>query len=269
MSVIVCIGSGNMGVALMKGACGTSGTSIFFTDAIDEKAEKAADFLGEEIFKNNVEAAEKGDYIFLAVKPQVLNKVLDEISPVVKKRLKNGSPPVIVSMAAGWSIEKIQTVIGTKAPVVRIMPNTPALISDGMIVFTPSPEVPLDKIKELEVYLNGAGHVDQLEERYLNAVTGLSGSGPAFVYLFIQAMADGGVLSGLPRDKALRYASQTVIGAASMVQKMGKHPEELKDMVTSPGGTTMAGLGVLESRGFRGSVMKAVEASWKRAEELG
>ena len=269
MSVIVCIGSGNMGVALMKGACGTPGTSIFFTDADAEKAEKAADFLGEEVIKTNTEAAEKGDFIFLAVKPQVLEKVLAEISHVVKKRLKTASPPVLVSMAAGWSIEKIQNAIGAKAQIVRIMPNTPAIINHGMIVYSPSPEVPVKTIKELEGILSGAGHVDRLDERYLNAVTGLSGSGPAFVYLFIEAMADGGVTSGLPRDKALRYAVQTVIGAASMVQKMGKHPEELKDMVASPGGTTIAGLGVLESRGFRGSVMKAVEAAWKRAIELG
>jgi pyrroline-5-carboxylate reductase len=269
MSIIVCIGSGNMGVALMKGACGTSGTSIFFTDSVAEKAKEAADFLGEEALKTNIEAAEKGDYIFLAVKPQILKEVLTEITPVIKERLKTSSPPVIVSMAAGWSIEKIQDTIGVKAPIVRIMPNTPALINDGMIAFTTSPEVTENKMKEIETILSGAGNVDRLEERYLNAVTGLSGSGPAFVYLFIEAMADGGVLSGLPRDKALHYAAQTVKGAASMVQKMGKHPGELKDMVTSPGGTTMAGLNILESRGFRGSVMKAVEAAWKRAIELG
>jgi pyrroline-5-carboxylate reductase len=269
MSIIACIGSGNMGVALMKGACGTAGTSIFFTDAVAEKAKTAADFLGEEILKTNIEAAQKGDYIFLAVKPQVLKQVLAEIAPSIKERLKKGAPPVLVSMAAGWSIEKIQSIIEVKAPVIRIMPNTPALINNGMIVFTPSPEVPEKKIVEIENILSGAGHVDRLEERYLNAVTGLSGSGPAFVYLFIEAMADGGVLSGLSRDKAIRYAAQTVIGAASMVQKTGKHPGELKDMVTSPGGTAIAGLSVLESRGFRGAVMKAVEAAWRKGAELG
>jgi pyrroline-5-carboxylate reductase len=269
MSIITCIGSGNMGVAMMKGACGTAGTSIFFTDTVSEKAQTAADFLGEEILKTNVEAAQKGDYIFLAVKPQVLNQVLVEITPVLKERLATEKPPVIVSMAAGWSIENIQNIIGVKAPVVRIMPNTPALINSGMIVFTPSPEVPANKTKEIENILSGAGHVDQLDESYFNAVTGLSGSGPAFVYLFIEAMADGGVLSGLPRDKAIRYAAQTVMGAASMIQKTGKHPGELKDMVTSPGGTAIAGLNVLESNGFRGSVMKAVEAAWRKGVELG
>jgi pyrroline-5-carboxylate reductase len=267
MSIIVCIGSGNMGAALMKGACGNKDTSIFFTDAAAEKAQIAADFIGAEVLKTNIEAAEKGDYIFLAVKPQVLKQVLVEITPTLKKRLKK-TPPVIVSMAAGWSIEKIQNVIGVKVPVVRIMPNTPALINSGMIVYTPSPEVPEKKISEIENILSGAGCVDRLEECYFNAVTGLSGSGPAFVYLFIEAMADGGVLSGLPRDKAVRYAAQTVIGSASMVQKTKKHTSELKDMVTSPGGTTITGLSVLESRGFHGAVMEAVEAAWKKAIEL-
>jgi pyrroline-5-carboxylate reductase len=269
MSVVVCIGSGNMGAALMKGACGKNGVSIFFTDIVARKAETAADFLGEEVLKTNVEGAEKGDYIFLAVKPQVLAQVLQEIKPAIKERFKANSSPVIVSMATGWSIEKIQKALEVKTPVVRMMPNTPALINEGMIVFSPSPEVPENKLKGLETMLSGAGRVDRLDEHHLNAVTGLSGSGPAYVYLFIEAMADGGVLCGLPREKALRYAAQTVMGAASMVNRTGKHPAELKDLVTTPGGTTMAGLSVLESDGVRGSIIKAVERAWKRAAELG
>ena len=267
VSTIVCIGSGNMGFTLMKGA--STGTNVFFTDTNTEKALNVAYSLGARVLSSNVEAAERGDYIFLAVKPQILAEVLAEITPVIKKRQANGLPPVLISMAAGWSIAKIQSAIGAKMPVVRIMPNTPALIGRGMIALTPSPEVPEEKVAEIENFIGSVGIVDRLEERYMDAVTGLSGSGPAFVYLFIEALADGGVQAGLPRDKALQYAAQTVLGAAAMVQETGKHPGELKDMVASPGGTTIAGVAALENRAFRGAVINAVEASWKRSKELG
>jgi pyrroline-5-carboxylate reductase len=272
MSTVVCIGSGNMGIALMNAACSggsRNSDNIFFTDADIDKARRAADSLKAKVIESNIDAVKKGDYIFLAVKPQVLPQVLAEISPVVKEKLNSGSFPVFVSMAAGWSIAKIKAAISVKLPVVRIMPNTPALIGKGMIALAASPEVPAEKISELENILGGAGVVDILDENYMNAVTGLSGSGPAFVYMFIEALADGGVRAGLPRDKSLRYAAQTVFGSAAMVQETGKHPGELKDMVTSPGGTTIAGLAALEDSAFRGAVIKAVEAAWKRASELG
>ena len=261
------IGCGNMGFALMKGAAGE--TEVYVTDTDAEKVKVAAGELGAGVLASNMEAAEKGDIVFLAVKPQVLANVLTEITPVIKKRINADGEIVLVSMAAGWSIEKIQSVIGIKAPVVRIMPNTPALTGKGMIAMSASPEVSPDKIQKLEKILGKAGIVDNIEERLMNAVTGLSGSGPAFVYLFIEALADGGVQAGLPRDKALRYAAQTVFGSAAMVQETGKHPGELKDMVTSPGGTTIAGIAALEEGAFRGTVIKAVEAAWKRSIELG
>ena len=267
MSTIVCIGSGNMGFALMKGA--SAGMNIFFTDTDSAKAQAAADSLGAKVFGSNVEAAEKGDFIFLAVKPQILPKVLAEIAPAVKKRNSDNFQPVLVSMAAGWSIGKIQNAVGVKLPVVRIMPNTPALIGRGMIAMSASPEVQKEKIEELENMLGSTGIVDILEEKYMDAATGLSGSGPAFAYLFIEALADGGVQAGLSKEKALRYAVQTVLGAAAMVQETGRHPGELKDMVTSPGGTTIAGLTVLEDCAFRSTVIKAVEAAYKRSKELG
>ena len=266
MSIISCIGSGNMGFALMSAA---KGADIYITDSDAEKAKSAAASLGAKSLSSNIEAVEKGDIIFLAVKPQILPQVLAEIAPAANKKISSGNAPVFVSMAAGWSIAKIQGILGAKIPVVRIMPNTPALIGKGMIALSASPEVSANSVSEIEKILGGAGIIDKVEERFMDAVTGLSGSGPAFVYLFIEALADGGVSAGLPRDKALRYAAQTALGAAAMVQETGKHPGELKDMVTSPGGTTIAGIAALEDGAFRSTVIKAVEAAWKRSIELG
>jgi pyrroline-5-carboxylate reductase len=274
-TTIACIGSGNMGFALMKGAATViSPGSIGFTDADAHKAQAQAAALGAAVYGSNTEAAEKGDFIFLAVKPQVLAAVLAEIAPVIKRRLSAGNAPVLVSMAAGWTISKIQSIladgaaVGNGAPVARIMPNTPALVSKGLIALAASPELSAEKTAELETLLKGAGAVDRIDERYLNAVTGLSGSGPAFAYLFMEALADGGVLAGLPRDKALLYAAQTIYGSASMVLESGKHPGELKDMVCSPGGTTIAGIAALEEGSFRSTVIQAVKAAWQRAGEL-
>jgi pyrroline-5-carboxylate reductase len=268
---IVCIGSGNMGNALMKGAAGIVGPGhIFFTDEDKAKAQAAAQALGAGVLSSNGEGARKGDYLFLAVKPQVMPEVLGEIASALEVR--KGNLKAVVSMAAGWSIGKIQSLLqghgAVGVPVVRIMPNTPALISRGMIALCGSAEAAAEDLAELETILSAAGVVDRVEERYLDAVTGLSGSGPAFVYMFIEALADGGVQAGLPRDKALRYAAQTVLGSAAMVLETGKHPGELKDMVCSPGGTTIAGVAALEQGAFRGTVMGAVEAAWQRAGNL-
>jgi len=275
MKNISFIGSGNMGFALMNAALRViKAEDIYITDTDSEKTKNVSVSLGVNILKSNIEAAQKCDFIFLAVKPQVLPAVLNEIKPIVNKRITEGYAPVIVSMAAGWTIAKLQSSLaentqGVYAPVARIMPNTPALIGQGMIALTASKEVSAQKTDELEELLGGAGIVDLINEHYMDAVTGLSGSGPAFVYLFIEALADGAVRAGLARDKALLYASQTVKGAASMLQETGKHPGELKDMVTSPGGTTIAGIAALENGAFRSTVIKAVEAAWKRSIELG
>ncbi|MDR2766839.1 MAG: pyrroline-5-carboxylate reductase [Treponema sp.] len=280
---IACIGAGNMGSALMKGAAeAIGGDQIGFADTDKSRARAAAKAAGAMVFTSNLEAVKTGEYVFLAVKPQVLPTVLAEIAPVLRERIAEGDPAVLVSMAAGWSINKIQAIIGgagtevpaamaphASVPTVRIMPNTPALISRGCIAIAASGKLPQDKLDTLLKILGSAGLVDKIDERLMDAVTGLSGSGPAYVCQFIEALADGGVLAGLPRDKALRYAAQTVMGTAAMVLETGRHPGELKDMVTSPGGTTIAGVAVLEQAGFRGAVISAVEAAWKRSGELG
>jgi pyrroline-5-carboxylate reductase len=280
---IACIGAGNMGSALMKGAAeAVGGEQIGFADVDKSKARAVAKAVGAVVFATNLEAVKTGDYVFLAVKPQMLPTVLAEIAPALRERIAEGNPAVLVSMAAGWSINKIQAIIGgsgTDVPaamaphasvfVVRIMPNTPALISKGCIALASSAKLPAAKLDLLIKILESAGLVDKIDEKLMDAVTGLSGSGPAFVCQFIEALADGGVLAGLPRDKALRYAAQTVMGTAAMVLETGRHPGELKDMVTSPAGTTIAGVTVLEQAGFRGAVISAVEAAWKRSTELG
>jgi pyrroline-5-carboxylate reductase len=274
----------------MKGAAGIiPAGNIVFSDADMPKAEALAKELGAGVCASNYDAVKEADFVFLAVKPQVLSTVLEEIAPVLRMRLAGKFPATLVSMAAGWSIKRIQSILnaggaakpagpdlsGTNPvltnpiPVVRIMPNTPALVSQGVIVMAASPEVTEETVTTLEKILSAAGIVDRLDEHYLDAVTGLSGSGPAFVYLFIEALADGGVQAGLPRDKALRYAAQTVLGAAAMVKATGKHPGELKDMVTSPGGTTIAGVAALENGAFRGAVIHAVDAAYHRSKELG
>jgi pyrroline-5-carboxylate reductase len=260
-----------MGAALMQGAVGIiGGENIALTDADLPKATVLAAKLGASVYPSNIEAVRQGDFVFLAVKPQVLPSVLGEIRGALKERAGTGKAAVLVSMAAGWSIAAIRAELALpNQPVVRIMPNTPALVSQGMIALAASPELGEESLARLERVLAAAGSVDRLEERYLDAVTGLSGSGPAFVYLFIEALADGGVLAGLSRDKALAYAVQTVLGAAAMVRETGRHPGELKDMVSSPGGTTIAGVAALERGAFRGTVMAAVEAAWRRSLELG
>jgi len=267
-TIIACIGSGNMGSALMKGiARDSTGVDIGFADVDAEKAKAAAAELGARVYSSNVEAAENADYVFLAVKPQGLGEVLGEIGRVI---LGRPTAPVLVSMAAGWGIDKLQKTISgsVRVPVARIMPNTPSLVSKGVIALAASPEVWSEKTAELKAMLGGAGMVDVVAERLLDAVTGLSGSGPAFAYLFIEALADGGVLAGLPRDKAILYAANTVLGSAAMVLETGRHPGELKDMVCSSGGTTIAGVSALEAGSFRSATIKAVEASWRRSLEL-
>ncbi|MDR2783918.1 MAG: pyrroline-5-carboxylate reductase [Treponema sp.] len=266
--IIACIGSGNMGAALMKGVANvTGGGAIGFTDVDRNKAKQVAEQMGANVYGSNAEAVQEADVVFLAIKPQALQTALEEIASIIKKRAESMRPAILISMAAGWSIAKIQAIVGN-TPVVRIMPNTPALIGKGVIAYAPSPETPDQAVEEIRRMLSQTGVVDRLEEPYLNAVTGLSGSGPAFVCLFIEALADGGVRAGLPRDKALRYAAQTALGSAAMILETGKHPAELKDMVASPAGTTIAGVAALEAGAFRGVVMNAVHEAAKRSAEL-
>jgi pyrroline-5-carboxylate reductase len=250
------------------------GQNVGVTDVDFRRAAEFAAPLGAKAWASNVEAAEQSQYLVLAVKPQVVASVLKDLAPPLAQRVREGQPVVLVSIVAGLSINALREHLGGPGsaagqPVIRLMPNTPALVSKGMIALAASAEVSEKAVGELERILSSAGLIDRVDEKFMDAITALSGSGPAYGYLFIEALADGAVKVGLPRDKALRYAARTVLGAAAMVEETGRHPGELKDAVCSPGGTTIAGVATLEERAFRGTVMAAVEAAYKRSKELG
>ncbi len=260
------IGCGNMGGALALAAarCVTPDT-IALSDAIPEQADRLAQSLGARSCDNDKIAA-LCRYIILAVKPQVLPEVLKSISPILKSRKDRF---LIVSMAAGVTIDSIRAMAGEEYPVIRIMPNTPAQVGEGMTLYATSENVLEEDLSEFLDILKAAGRHDELSENLIDAASALSGCGPAFVYMFIEALADGAVECGLPRSKALLYAEQTILGAAKLAIQSGSHPGALKDAVCSPGGSTIAGVHALEAAGFRCAAMTAVMTAFKKTRDLG
>ena len=260
------IGTGNMGGALARAvAKSVAPEHIFLSDAWAEKAAALAKDLGCGSCAV-AEVAKTCDYIFLGVKPQVMASMLASIAPVLKAR-KPGF--VLVSMAAGVEISSLRQMAGADFPIIRIMPNIPASVGEGVILFDTTDNVPEAAVAAFREALSGAGLVSALPEKLIDAGSALSGCGPAFVSLFIEALADGAVTCGLTRQQAMEYACQTLIGTARMLQTTGMHPGALKDAVCSPGGSTIAGVGALEAGGFRGTVMEAVVAAYDRTCQLG
>jgi pyrroline-5-carboxylate reductase len=204
----------------------------------------------------------ESDLLVLAVKPQSMAALLAEIRPLLRS-------PLVVSIAAGVTLRQLADGLGTHCRLIRVMPNTPCLVGASASGYAAGEHATADDVALIDRLLNTVGRAFRLPEHLLDAVTGLSGSGPAFVYLVIEALSDGGVRVGLPREVATALAAQTVLGAAKMVLETGQHPGVLKDMVTSPGGTTIVGLLALERGGARAAFMDAVEAATKRAKELG
>ena len=259
------IGAGNMGGALASAVCkSTDAKKVLLSDADGEKAQMLANRLGCCVGSVE-EAATESEFLFLGVKPQHMSGLLATISKAIAAR---NDRFVLVTMAAGLSMERICQMIGGNYPIIRIMPNTPVLVGAGTVLYAAANGVTKAEIAQFEEALGAAGRIDSIPEALIDAGSAVSGCGPAFVYLFIEALADGGVACGLPRTKALEYAAQTVCGAAVMVLETGKHPGELKDAVCSPGGTTIAGVRTLEEQGFRGAAMDAVIAAYRRNEEL-
>ena len=209
-----------------------------------------------------IDAVKYATVVLLAVKPHIVVSLLNELKSVLTPN------HLLLSVAAGTTLEKLETAAGEGVPVIRVMPNTACLVGEGATAISAGSSVSDEHIALAQTFFSAVGKSIVVEERLLDAVTGLSGSGPAYVYLMIEAMADGGVKAGLPRDAARLLAAQTVYGASKMTLSTTDHPAELRDRVTTPGGTTIAGLAVLESKGFRSAIIEAIEAAARRSKEL-
>ena len=260
------IGTGNMGAALARALRKTvPGHEVLLSNRTAVKAQTLAAELNCRAADNKTVAGQ-AKYVFLGVKPQMMKDMLDGIKETLSARTDRF---VLVTMAAGIKIDSINEMLGAKYPVIRIMPNTPVAIGEGVVLYSASEDVFMDEITDFSNCMRNVGILDRLDENLIDAACAVSGCGPAFVYMFAQALADGAVECGLPRAKAARYAAQTLIGSARLILESEKHPEQLKDEVCSPGGTTIAGVHALEKNGFRGAVMDAVKSAFDKTKGIG
>ncbi len=264
MAKLAFAGAGNMAEAIITGitAAGLyNAGDILIFDVSQARMSELQKNLGVTPAENLSQLAKDCDALLLAVKPDKVASVAKEISNSIK-----GKP--VISIAAGITINDITAILGQEAPVIRVMPNTPALVQSAASCIAPSENCSRADIELAKKIFSAIGICLETEEKLLNAVTALSGSGPAFCFMFMEALADGGVRAGLPRDMALQLAAATMKGSAELCLKSGTHPGKLKDMVTSPGGTTIAGVAALEKSGLRSAAMEAVRAAFERAVEL-
>jgi pyrroline-5-carboxylate reductase len=259
------IGGGNMAEAIIKGLMtgGMPSTNITVAEPLEKRKTYLTEHYGIGTTGKNCDAALFGEIVILAVKPQTCLEALRAL----KKKTSEGK--LFISIMAGVSTTTIEAELSEMARVIRVMPNTPALVLEAAAAVSPGANATQQDVAlALEIF-NLLGTACSIQEKLMDAVTGLSGSGPAYVFTFIEALSDAGVKNGLPRDVATRLAAQTVYGSAKMVLETEEHAAVLKEKVTSPGGTTIAGLHVLEKEGFRGIVMTAVDAATDRSTELG
>ncbi len=263
---IAFLGGGNMAEALLKGliAAGTAKPDqVLVSDIFPDRLEHLRKTYGIIIQRNNIDAAREAGIVLLSVKPQVIEKVMTEIAPAMD------DTKLVISIAAGVTIGRMEKALGEKTRVVRVMPNTPALVMAGAAGIAAGKNANSDDISLVQLIFSSVGRSVVVDEKLMDAVTGLSGSGPAYVFMIIDALSDAGVKEGLPRALALELAAQTVYGSAKMVLETKEHPGKLRDMVTSPGGTTIEGLHALEKGKLRATLMNAVEAATARSKELG
>ncbi len=256
------IGCGNMGRAVAFALSKTT-TDFAVTDRSGRAKGEAELLLGCKYTDINT-IAEECENIFLCVKPQMMGDMLASISEKLKEK-----KPVLITMAAGLTMEKICEMVGEKLPVIRIMPNTPVLMGKGVILYCGNDLISEEKLADFVSDLSHAGKFDKIPENLFDAATSLTGCGPAYAYMFIEALADGAVSCGVPRQKAVEYAANMLIGAAEMVLQTNVHPGDLKDAVCSPGGSTIAGVRALEQHGFRGAVIDCIIAANEKNKELG
>lgn len=260
------IGGGNMGEALVRGLISASlfqAERIFVHDVSAPRVEYLAKEYGIKPCRSIPELAGACRVIVIAVKPQVIASVLGELNGALSENR------LVISIAAGIPLSMLERGLPEATPIVRVMPNTPALVLKGASALSRGKSVAPEQMETALEIFRAVGKAVEVEEKWMDTVTGLSGSGPAYVLLMIEAMIDAGVLMGLPRHLSRELAVQTFIGTSIMLDQSGKHPAEMKDMITSPGGTTIRGLKVMEEKGVRGAIFEAVEAATRRSEELG
>lgn len=255
------IGCGNMGGALATALSRTT-KDIMLSDYDTNKAATLAKKLGCK-HGTGEQVAGTCEHIFLGVKPQVMASVLQPLSSLLQN-----AKPTLITMAAGLTIERIDTLAGGDMPIIRIMPNTPVALGKGVILYTANQRVTAEQLNDFVNDMAPAGLLEETPEHLIDAGCSLSGCGPAFMYQYIEALADGAVACGLPRDKATRLAAATMEGAAAMVLATGKHPGQLKDEVCSPGGSTIMGVKALEDAGLRSAAISAVTAAYQKNKAL-
>jgi len=260
MKKIGFIGMGNMGYAILRGLLQVfDKTELILTDANQERAEAVSRETGVEAAGDNQSCASQAEFVVLAVKPQFYHMVLDDVKDIIKKE------QIIISIAPSVTIADLKAALGQDKRIVRAMPNTPALVGMGVTgVCYDRKEFTQEEEAVIRTFFESFGTMELVEERLINAVVCASGSSPAYVYMFIEALADSAVKYGLPRDTAYRMAAQAVMGSAKMVLETGEHPGTLKDRVCSPGGTTIAAVSALEEHGFRSAVIKAADACYEK-----
>ncbi|KZE63778.1 pyrroline-5-carboxylate reductase [Fictibacillus phosphorivorans] len=260
------IGFGKMAQAMARGMIDSGlikADQIMASMRTEKTRKQVEEQFGITTHPSNSEVAKKADILFLAVAPYSYFEVIDEIKEVVKQDV------MIITIAAGITMGDVEQAFGKKIKVVRTMPNTPSLVGAGMTAVSVNDEITDHELEIVEELLSSFGKVEVIIESQMDAIPAISGSSPAYVYMMIEAMADGGVRQGLSRDQSYRLAAQAVLGAAQMVLETGKHPGELKDQVTSPGGATIAAVATLEQERFRGAVLAAMESCTVKVKELG
>lgn len=258
-------GMGNMGQAMLKGLvkAGYPGADLVIYNRHGAVTKELAKEYGVTPVETPEDLVKESQVILFAVKPAVLPGVLQSVAPYLTTEQS------LISVAAGISLAQLEALLSAEHKLFRVMPNTPALVGEGMSAIAHNESVTPEEVAEVLGIFNSFGKAAVVAEKLIDAVVGVAGSAPAYVYLFIEALADGGVAEGMPREMAYEFAAQTVLGSAQMVLETQEHPGALKDMVTSPGGTTIAAVKELEDRGFRSAVINAVQVAAQKNREMG